>query len=569
VADILHEGIDFAQAARDADALVKGAAQVLNAQDVLNAPTFNRVDTSSSKRELEKARASRDISDLTLDTEQQRYSSASEDEKAAITKGGRAQADLEKANQERAQKEADLYKSYALMFGIDVDPSSDIANVASELRKMRPGVNQKLTKIQQMQSVSITDNPLDWLANQVQLPHAIADYNRDADKINSMQDSIDKGIQTAQAAANLGAKGIPTITEAQAAAAANLALSTAARAKAKVDEDLARVNVDFASKRLAGDLSIATSTREMTALEIKQNELEFMGQIQAIQLADTHANRLLRAAELMEKLGRTKALDLVLEQYDKNTGHPPGTTNRFVFERMPSGLRDNIIAIGAGSAGTNPYEFLTNFGHARPGPLLSPETGRLFNFIQEKFQSIPETLDIKIKAAPKETHAASYAQYLSLAIESEKKEAYKPGNLFYELEPSKMIASEVIPADSKLAKVLEPLTATKGPIPTNVIIEAINNEWKNPSEAGQVIAEYYKRNIELRNKSLNLGLAGVKAPTDYTIPLRRQIYAFKLSAGRFDLTKPEEATKYVLATRTQDAIEAQQSAASQNSVTVP
>jgi hypothetical protein len=122
----------------------------------------------------------------------------------------------------------------------------------------------------------------------------------------------------------------------------------------------------------------------MTALQIQQEGEKLKAKIYAINQAETNASRLLKAAELLEKLEKTKGLDVLLKNYDRTMGHPEGTTTRYNFERLGEVQRQNIIAAGAGSLGplNDPLSSLEIFQASRPGPGLSLETRGFANYLQ-------------------------------------------------------------------------------------------------------------------------------------------------------------------------------------------
>jgi hypothetical protein len=538
------------EATRQADALLSGAIDEFTKPLVI--PTFTPTDTVRATETLNRAEESGGVQAQTIEESKKTLKASTEAEKAAIGQEGEAKASVIKATQERQQKEAEGYQYFQHLFGMDIAPNSAIAEAAqrqAQLRASLPAQRDKVAKLQSSPPIDIVNFILDSL----QLPEEIAKYNATVDKINSYQNLIDEGIQSARNAGDLNNKAIPTITASMAASSANVALADAAKKKAEADANLAKINVDFASKQLVSDLALANATRETTQLEMQNERLKYETMVNAIRFADTHAVRLEGAAKLLYDIADKKSLDVLLQQYDRNVGNPSGTTNRQLFSRLPAKDRDNIAAIGAGSAGTNPYEFILNFNH--PGPELNPETRRLLNFVSDKFSVIKPDPTL-----PKEAHPQYFATQLKADIEKEQGLAYKQGSLFYEMSPAKMIASNSVPAGSQLEKILEPLAHIEGPVPTNTVIATIAKAYPNPNEAGAVISEYYRRNIELRNKSLNMSLMGMKAPDSYQVPAREITQTENLGGAaiinkmKLDLTKPEQATKYILLMQVQDRL---------------
>lgn len=527
---------DYEEANKQAESIINDAVKLLTRD--ITIPQYRGVSTSGVKKELGKATSTRDTTSRIIDTEAARNTEATRREQIAIEASGQAVADKAVADQDRAEQVANTNKYYAQLFGLEMDPSSDYAQLATHMRKsVRPDAERKLEEVRAMQAVGPLDNPMEWLVNQIQLPSRIEDYNRTADAVNSMQQILDDSVATAAAAETYSNRAIPTITKAQSAAVAASAKAKADELKAKADQDLAKVNVDFATKKLSNDMAIANATIHTTQLELSNAQHAHAAQIQAIQIADTHANRLLKAGELLEKLQDTKALDKLLANYDTTMGKPAGTTTKSTFKMLPSAQRENIVAIAAGSIGFGPYTGLENIQRARFGPEVAPATVKFAQFLQAEASTIDKAN--VVATTPKELIQEKLDQILKNKVMDKVKLAYQPGNPFYELSPAEMIASGEVGAATQLAKVLEDLAKKPGPVPTNFVIESIMKEWKNPSEAGQVVAAYYKNNIKLRNSSMNTKAFGVDLIGTYVVPSQ-------VGAGAFDLTNPAEATKYIL-----------------------
>jgi hypothetical protein len=541
---------DSSEASRMADSLVRGAIESL--QKPVTIPRTKGIDTGGTNDSVEEASYTRDLVSEIIDDSTNRFGMAIEGQKEAIGKGGKASAEGIMADQQRSQQEANLQKHFADLFGISTDMSSEIAVTAQRLRELKPGAEEKLRKVQAMQNVGLLDNPLEWLVNQVQLPAVISDYNRDADVVNYLQTTIDASIKTGQDAANFAGKGIPTITVAQAKAGADKVLALADQNKAIADENLAKTNVAFAVHKLAGDISIANATRETSSLELQNEHLKYTSMINEINLADKHSERLLRAASLIEKLEGTRGLDIILENYDRTMGHPARTTTRYVFEKFAEGQRQNIVAIGAGSLGADPFEGMINWYRSRPGPGASPETTRFFNYLRDKSEEISTTAEVQ--RMDEKQKPAIISKKLKEKIQEEFSGASKQGNIFHEMSPTQMIQSGALPPDSHLAKILEPFTKQTGPIDTSIVLAAIDKEYQNPGEAGAVISDYYKRNMQLRNSVMNTSLAGITLPKDYIYRKTMQFGGGFEGGGRlqFDLTDPTQATKYILIKRAGD-----------------
>lgn len=547
----IPESIDFESVNKEVDGIIQTALGMLKdpsrggtASADGSIPAFEEIDLSAVRDEVNNVRGRRTATNLQITENERRLAEATDRRKDVLEDQANAKRSSIIANQARAQEEALIYASLAQ--GMQLRPE-DVIEVSQKLREERVVGEAMLDEIQRMQSVGLLDNPLEWLANQIQMPSIIEPYNRQVDKVNSLQDMVDTGLATAQQAATFNIKAIPTITAAQAKAAADIATAEGKLLQITAEENLAKESTNYAVQRLSNDLSAATTTMNMSQLEIQQNTQKFQSALRAIDNADNNATRLLKAAELLEKLERTKGLDVILANYDRMMGHPRGTTTRYNFERFGQTQKENIIAIGAGSGGSNPLESMINFSMARPGPEISPQSLRINNWLQERVSAIGS--DPNVQRLDEKQKPLAINKKLLEEIEIEKNLAYRPGNLFYEISPAEMIASGTVPAESKLAKALEPFTNISGPVPTEIIATAIRREFPNPTQAAAVLADYYKKNINLRNMSANLEFFHIKPPTEYRVPINGIFFnKFKL-----DLTRPDQALKYYLV---QDQVQA-------------
>lgn len=524
------------QEAQDmADELIRGA--ITSLKTPINIPDYEGVDMGPIMRTLDKATAQGETANANIGVERDRLNEATEKKKKGIEGKGAAEADLERATQERAQQIANTHTAVAQAMGFD--PNVEAAILGEHISTLRPIADAKLKEIQSLQEPG---DPLEWIANQFILPTKIQAYNAVAMQISSSQAALDGAIDTAKNIEDFANRGIPTITAGMAKAKADIALNEATKLSAEADENLAKTNVTFAQQKLANDLAILSQTDSMTQIQQKENHQKYAAAIQAINLADTHAKRQLEAAKLLEMLGDKDALKFIIANYEKQMGHPAGTFSLSVFKAMPKDKQDNIVAIGTGSLGADPFTAMVNFYANKPGPGVNPETLTVMQFLHDESEKIATSP--KIQNMDEKQKPAAIAMGLRNIISTELAGASKPGSIFHELEPAKMISSGAIPANSPLAKILEPFANKPGAVPTEMIMQAILKAVPNPNEAGAIIAAYYAKNIELRNSSMNMGTLGVKLPTDYRI--RDSLSPMGFFKAQFDLTKPEEATKYLI-----------------------
>lgn len=537
--------MDYAEVIAESNRLVQQAVPLLVRDPTGGqAPTYTHVDTSQLQLDQEMLRTSRDVTNANIDLDQQRLSAATDEEKAAfrakaVAEGDRAQADLIKA-----ERDAAVFAQMGEIFGVTPE---NMAALVQQINIERPKANAKLTEIEAMQAVSPMDDLLTWWGNQINLPSKISAYNTHAALLNSMQDSMDAYIESGSKAATFVHKGLPTITAAQAKATADAASADAAAKSALADQNLARHSVDFATKRFATDLGVAGQTLHTTQLQLSQNIQEYQTAIHAIQFADNHANRLLNAAKLMETLAKNedemaqrKSTEVLLKNFDTATGRPVGTTTYNVWRAMSQPQRENMVAIGAGSFGPDPVSAAANYFNARPGALVNPEVDKLMKHIRDTQQQISVIPQIQI--LDEKQKIDKIRTVMTQRIQEEIANASKPGNPFYELSPARMVEGAQINKESIVAKVLQPLIEKKADnIPTELVVMTIAGAFKNPNEAASAIADYYKRNMALRNTVLNPKAAHIELPDTYLVTSR----IGPMSTVRLDLTKPEDVTKYL------------------------
>lgn len=524
------------EAQQMADDLIRGA--ITSLKTPINVPEYEGVDMSGITRGLDKASAQAETANANIGIERDRANEANDRKKKGIEGKGAAEADLARADQEKAQLIANIHSQVAAAMGFD--PNEEAAILGAHIADLRPQADAKLKEIQQLNQPG---DPLEWIANQFILPSKIQAYNAVAMQINSSQAAIDGAIDTAKNIEDFALRGVPTITTGQAKAKADIALNEATKLSAQADEDMAKVNVTFAQNKLANDLAIIAQTDSMTQIQQKENKQKYEAAINAITLADTHAKRQLEAAKLLEMLEDKNALRVIIANYENFMGHAPGTFSLATFKALKKERQDDVIAIGTGSLGTTPASAMYNFYANKPVMgRVNPEVLRLMQWIHDKAE--PIATNARTQAIDEKQKMAMIDMGVNASMQVEINDAARMGSLFYEFSPAKMISSGAIPANTPLAKILEPLANTSGNVPTEMVLQTILKEVKNPNEAGAAIAAYYQKNMELRNSTMNTQSMGVKLPATYTV--RDSISPIGFFKAQFDLTKPADATKWIL-----------------------
>lgn len=535
----------------DADSLMKSAIDTLS-RDVPT-PKYQSVDIKPVQREIKKASKTRDESSKTIEEATKLNAEATASEKEGYTQRAAAEAESSVAEAARDAVSASKYDAFNNLLATQAEIAQSVADASKFVIAAKPDADKKLKTVQEMQAVGLLDNPLEWAYNQIQLPAAIKDYNRDAQRINAAQESIDSGIKQARDIADGAVKSVPNTTAAMASAKGKEAAAKAKILSANADENLAKINVEFSARKLAGDLAIVTATEGMTRIQLQDNQNKLQAQISAIQAADTHANRLLKAVELMSKYEDNKQMrEVVLANYDRMTGREEGTTTLSAFEKMPPQIKAKIQAIGASSSYGQPYDALVDLRQLKTGDKLPETTKRLLSFLSDKEREHEEALgkDITVQIGAGKISKAEEAKYrenyLNQALKDDlNKELINPedSKLFRAPLPSEIIGSGLVKVDSPLGKILSPLLETTTPISADLIEKQIFGLTSNKTTAGAMAAEYFKAAKTLSINGSNLAaINGINIPSGYIV------YA-KVGFGKaipFDLTKPAENTRYML-----------------------
>lgn len=533
--------------------MLTSAVGVLNTP--INAPKAAGVNTAPFARELARTKQSRDELDKTVAEGKATEAAATEQTKAGIDQEAAGKTAESTANQERSQLIADNNQWVNELYGINTKEDGEVAKTAIQARNLKDDALKQLDDIKQKQSVGLLDSPVDFLVNTIQLPSQIETYNTTAAQANLLQhysEDIMKNSSTAQAQLE---KGIPTITVAQANAKATIIAGIATQAKAAADEKLATVNLAFAQHKMAADISVLEGQGKLSTLELENSKAAYSAAINNIQLADTHATRLLKAAELIEKISDQKSLETIIKGYDAATGKVPGTTSVFAWKGLPSAMKEEIVAIGStGTFGSNPVQALISFARSAPGANVSEQTRTLMAFTSKEMQNAEERGEIK-----NEVDGAKKAQKISNAVTGSIAGAMNtasqgPQNPFYELSPTAMIKAGFVPPNTPFGKVLQQWADTNTQPTTAQVLAGVQASagTDNPAELGQIAAQYYQVNMIARNSLFNLKTIGIqeKMPSNYTIQAGGIL---GMGSYKLDLTKPEDATKYFLLQKNREA----------------
>jgi hypothetical protein len=511
----------------------------------LTAPTYRGVSTRAAQDDNATAKVSRDDLTNTITKEKSRYEDSVTSEKDAIKRVGQADSDKAIADQAQAEAIAQQVRDVNALLGLGTSPDAAIAKLAKENAELKPQADAELANIKQMQSTGPLDNPLEWLFNGIQLPSRIQSYNSAATKINNNQAAIEAGIATSNALATQLTRGLPSITVAQAKAAADKAKANADKLAADADQAFAKFNIDASNSRLAGDLAISRNTMGLTEMEIQQSRLRYESELNKVRFAESQATRYIQAAKNYEALKDMEQQRKVLERAEDMLGYEPGTLTPAAMKLMATTNKqkyDAIISLGqAGNFGASVLDAYETIHTVKLGPNASPDTVRVAGYLDEKMAGIKRTImqGAEFKNKTPEEKRAIVATNLAETVKKDIIEAQKLGNFFHELSPAKVMAADKEFAGSNLGKILAPLAVTDKDITPELVVSTIlANSAGNISAAGAMTADYYQKNIKLRNDTIPFKNVGsINVPTSYIVTFAGQ---------DFDLTKPGDATKYAI-----------------------
>ena len=540
----------YEEAKNESDVLLKRAVKEL--QTPLGIPTTSGVSLRDTENSIAKAKTSRDSLDAILDTEGGRFSAAIAAEQKAITAGGidkagnaisgQAGADMAMATQARAQRDADLMQNLINIMGASVP---DLADLAAKSRSEGEIARAKLSKVQEMQALSPMDNLPGWIITQMALPSVVKDYNRQADIANQIEADLTNRIQTTRAAQEMSGKGMPVITTDEALATAKARKAEADKEIALSEKQLAAQNTSFANAKLAADMSIANADINKSQLQIKNEEMAYTSKLNAVKLAQTNTERLIKAGELAASLADSHALDLAIEQADNYLGNPKGTHNRFSLKMLSAKERDNFMAFAAGNAGIGPYSAYVNVMNAGAGPLFGEQKTKMFQWIGDKIPAIRK--ELVTKGVPKEEHEIYMNKQLVAFYEKEAATAANTtSSIMHELTPTEMLRQNPGLVNTPVGQALLDFKDVKGNVATEDVLGAIAKRYPgDPVKAGIATSEFYQKNIALRNQVMQLDSIGIKPPTDYILVVSDPRTAFGTNTP-VDLTNPSKATSWFL-----------------------
>lgn len=136
----------------------------------------------------------------------------------AIQQQGAALEEEERAKQERvAAQDAEL-RQVRQQAGV-LGPAGKHAQMAMDVAAMDADLRPKRAELLQKMSITIADNPLQWLANQFTLPQEVARYNALWKGRQGLNEALQTDIQTSNAAANFARSTFEASSTAEGAAA--------------------------------------------------------------------------------------------------------------------------------------------------------------------------------------------------------------------------------------------------------------------------------------------------------------------------------------------------------------
>lgn len=136
----------------------------------------------------------------------------------AIQEQGAAAIEEERAKQERvAAQDAEL-RQVRQQAGV-LGPAGKHAQMTMDVAAMDADLRPKRAELLQKMSITIADNPLQWLANQFTLPQEVARYNALWEGRQGLNEALQTDIQTSTAAANFARSTFEASSTAEGAAA--------------------------------------------------------------------------------------------------------------------------------------------------------------------------------------------------------------------------------------------------------------------------------------------------------------------------------------------------------------
>ena len=464
---------------------------------------------------------------------------------------GEADAEGKLAEQRRAQEIADAAKEVQARFGGNArDPHSLASELALKIREESAVAREQLAAIRQRASISVLDDPLQFLLNAIELPQVAADYNTRASQVDAMNAELTRIENRVKEQTQLAHATIPTITTEQAAAAAKKATAEAAKRAGAQDLALITSKMQYSQQALANIYQNVIAESNMSSQQQSAAIANFNSRMEAIKFAESATRREAETAFAMEKLTDLKAKKQAIAVAAAAYGHDPAKFTLSMFERLPAQQQLRFMS-GAlsGTYGADIYDAWKNvntFG----GPQLPDSTKKWQEHIAATIEAIkadasknPQEFEKFEK--DKDTYiAGKLRERMNQLKNLPSTEAMA---FLKELPPAAMAQSFSNFEKTPVGTVLGPLLTLETSPSTETVLDTIAKGLaaKGVPTTGQAyaIAQYYINNIKERNRNGNAAAYKIELPSTYKVMLTINPNGRTAS---YDLTKPEQVQMYLL-----------------------
>lgn len=462
---------------------------------------------------------------------------------------GEAEAEAKLAEQRRSQEIADAAREVQARFGGNArDPNSLASDLALRIREESAVAREQLASIRERASISVLDNPLQFLLNAIELPQVAADYNTRATKIDAMNSELTRIENRTKEQTQLAHATIPTITAEMAAASAKRATMEAAKQASMQDLALITSKIQYSQQALANIYQSVVAEGNMSSQQQSAAIANFNSRMEAIKFAESATRREAETALAMEKLTDLRAKKQAIAVAAAAYGHDPEKFTLSMFERLPAKEQFRFMA-GAfsGTYGANPYDAWKNV-NAFAGPNLPQTTKDWQAMIGSMVQQI--TSSVKPNTPAFTEYEKDKDLYISRRLAAKLAElsttpVTEASSFLKELPPAAMAQAYNNFPRSVAGAVLGPLLTLETAPTTATVVDTIAKglATKGVPTTGQAyaIAQYYQMNIQERNRNSNAGGYKIDLPKNYTVMLNARGRSMTV-----DLTKPEQVHLYLL-----------------------
>jgi len=486
-----------------------------------------------------------------IDSQRTKYTAATNQEKQAIQDAGLATMQKTAADQAKAQKIADINYAVNREFGVagNDDRLADkigtfhmlndrYLNMESVNERLKDSVAADAARLREETSIGFTDDPLRWIEGIFTIPQLNDTVEAGNAQINVMnnklaglgaavelvQRDINETVSASISAKEARAGTIPSITAQQAVATNNLTAAIATEKAAEADQKLTVQSAAFAGQKFAQVVTSTNTEHSVAVLQQQNAELAWRSGVQALAKADSDAKAKLAIVDMMTKINDSQQMVGILKLAEARLGYPEGSLTLSRYRAMPDKMKEGVIGQAMGYVGATPGDAYFNLkeladGGIRPGPGYPEQAARMLraaNADLERFQSAQVVKD-KMAGMNKDQQKAFLKEHINERYAAFQRSPATDAaeNPYYEQSPMQVAAAVPQLAETKVGKILQPLITGVNAPNTDQVLAAIRAGAADVKEAALMTSQYYRLNMQVRNRVVDFQGMGLKPVTSY------------------------------------------------------